>query len=54
MVRKDWTLIAAGVACVLGASGANADDLTASVGDPNTFIPETKVFLCSLKRKVTA
>ena len=34
--------------------GDIANDLTASVGDPNTFIPETKVFLCSLKRKVTA
>ena len=35
-------------------SGDIANDLTASVGDPNTFIPETKVFLCNLKRKSQA
>jgi hypothetical protein len=30
--------------------GDIANDLTASVGDPNSWIPETKVFLCSLKK----
>jgi len=32
--------------------GDIANDLTASVGDPNSQIPETKVFLCNIKRKV--
>ena len=32
-------------------TGDIANDLTASVGDPNTFIPETKVFLCRIRRK---
>jgi formate dehydrogenase major subunit len=27
------------------------NDLTASVGDPNSQIPESKVFLCNIKRK---
>ena len=31
--------------------GDIANDLTASVGDPNSQIPETKVFLCNIKRK---
>jgi formate dehydrogenase-N alpha subunit len=35
-------------------SGDIANDLTASVGDPNSHIPETKVFLCSITRKPTA
>jgi formate dehydrogenase-N alpha subunit len=33
--------------------GDIANDLTASVGDPNTQIPESKVFLCNIKRKTT-
>jgi len=35
-------------------SGDIANDLTASVGDPNTQIPETKVFLCNLRKKTPA
>ena len=31
--------------------GDIANDLTASVGDANSQIPETKVFLCNIKRK---
>jgi formate dehydrogenase-N alpha subunit len=31
--------------------GDIVNDLTASVGDPNSYIPESKVFLCNLKRK---
>jgi len=31
--------------------GDIANDLTASVGDPNTQIPESKVFLCNLRKK---
>ena len=31
--------------------GDICNDLTASVGDPNSYIPETKVFLCNLRRK---
>jgi formate dehydrogenase-N alpha subunit len=31
--------------------GDIANDLTASVGDPNSQIPETKVFLCNIRRK---
>ena len=31
--------------------GDIANDLTASVGDANSHIPETKVFLCNIKRK---
>jgi formate dehydrogenase major subunit len=31
--------------------GDIANDLTASVGDANSYIPETKVFLCNIKRK---
>jgi formate dehydrogenase major subunit len=31
--------------------GDIANDLTASVGDPNSQIPETKAFLCNIKRK---
>jgi formate dehydrogenase major subunit len=31
--------------------GDICNDLTASVGDANSYIPETKVFLCNLKRK---
>ena len=31
--------------------GDIANDLTASVGDPNSKIPETKVFLCNLRKK---
>ena len=34
--------------------GDIANDLTASVGDPNSKIPETKVFLCNLRKKETA
>jgi len=34
--------------------GDIANDLTASVGDPNSWIPETKVFLCNLKKKARA
>jgi formate dehydrogenase major subunit len=34
--------------------GDIANDLTASVGDPNSWIPETKVFLCNLKKKPQA
>ena len=33
--------------------GDIANDLTASVGDPNTQIPESKVFLVNIKRKTT-
>jgi formate dehydrogenase major subunit len=32
-------------------SGDIVNDLTASVGDPNSHIPETKVFLCNIKKK---
>jgi formate dehydrogenase-N alpha subunit len=32
-------------------SGDIANDLTASVGDPNSQIPETKAFLCNIKKK---
>jgi formate dehydrogenase major subunit len=35
-------------------SGDIANDLTASVGDANTFIPESKVFLCNLRKKDSA
>jgi formate dehydrogenase major subunit len=35
-------------------SGDIANDLTASVGDANSWIPESKVFLCRLKKKATA
>ena len=35
-------------------TGDIANDLTASVGDPNSHIPETKVFLCNIKKKSTA
>jgi formate dehydrogenase major subunit len=35
-------------------SGDIANDLTASVGDANSWIPESKVFLCRLKKKTTA
>ena len=31
--------------------GDIANDLTASVGDPNSQIPETKAFLCNIKKK---
>jgi formate dehydrogenase-N alpha subunit len=31
--------------------GDIVNDLTASVGDPNSYIPESKVFLCNLKKK---
>jgi formate dehydrogenase major subunit len=31
--------------------GDIANDLTASVGDANSYIPETKVFLCNIKKK---
>jgi formate dehydrogenase major subunit len=34
--------------------GDIANDLTASVGDPNSQIPETKVFLCSIRKKARA
>jgi formate dehydrogenase major subunit len=34
--------------------GDIANDLTASVGDANSQIPETKVFLCNIKRKERA
>ncbi|SHF29264.1 formate dehydrogenase major subunit [Desulforamulus putei DSM 12395] len=32
------------------AKGASANDLTPSVGDPNTNIPEYKAFLCNIKK----
>lgn len=32
------------------ATGASANDLTPSVGDPNTNIPEYKAFLCNIKK----
>lgn len=32
------------------ATGATANDLTPSVGDPNTNIPEYKAFLCNIKK----
>jgi anaerobic selenocysteine-containing dehydrogenase len=32
-------------------TGDIANDLTASVGDGNSQIPETKAFLCNIKRK---
>jgi len=35
-------------------SGDIANDLTASVGDPNSQIPETKVFLCNIRKKAGA
>jgi formate dehydrogenase major subunit len=35
-------------------SGDIVNDLTASVGDPNSHIPESKVFLCNIKRKGSA
>ncbi len=31
-------------------TGASANDLTASIGDPNTTIPEYKAFLCNVRR----
>lgn len=34
------------------STGASANDLTASVGDPNTTIPEYKAFLCNVRRAV--
>ena len=34
--------------------GEIANDLTASVGDANSQIPESKVFLCNIKRKSSA
>jgi formate dehydrogenase major subunit len=34
--------------------GDVANDLTASVGDPNSKIPETKVFLCNIRKKSSA
>jgi formate dehydrogenase major subunit len=34
--------------------GDIANDLTASVGDANSAIPETKVFLCNIKKKASA
>ena len=35
-------------------AGDIVNDLTASVGDPNSQIPETKVFLCNIKKKERA
>jgi formate dehydrogenase major subunit len=35
-------------------TGDIANDLTASVGDPSSHIPETKVFLCEITRKASA
>ena len=35
-------------------TGDVANDLTASVGDPNSKIPETKVFLCNIRKKTSA
>ena len=32
------------------STGASANDLTASIGDPNTTIPEYKAFLCNVRR----
>ncbi|OPX86762.1 MAG: Formate dehydrogenase, nitrate-inducible, major subunit precursor [Pelotomaculum sp. PtaB.Bin104] len=32
------------------ATGSTANDLTPSVGDPNTMIPEYKAFLCNIKK----
>ena len=32
------------------ASGSTANDLTPSVGDPNTMIPEYKAFLCNIRK----
>lgn len=32
------------------STGASANDLTPSVGDPNTTIPEYKAFLCNVRR----
>ncbi|MFO7711846.1 MAG: molybdopterin dinucleotide binding domain-containing protein, partial [Dehalococcoidia bacterium] len=32
------------------STGAVANDLSASVGDPNTTIPESKAFLCNVRR----
>ena len=34
------------------STGASANDLTPSVGDPNTTIPEYKAFLCNVRRAV--
>jgi len=34
-------------------TGASANVLTANVGDPNTMIPEYKVFLCDVEKKAT-
>ncbi|MDZ4133578.1 MAG: hypothetical protein U1E11_10625, partial [Dethiobacteria bacterium] len=34
------------------STGAVTNDLTASVGDPNTTIPEYKAFLCNVRRAV--
>jgi len=34
--------------------GDIANDLTACVGDPNSGIPETKVFLCKITRRKPA
>ena len=36
------------------APGDICNDLTASVGDANSHIPETKVFLCNIKKKESA
>ncbi|OQA09568.1 MAG: Formate dehydrogenase subunit alpha precursor [Firmicutes bacterium ADurb.Bin373] len=32
------------------AIGSSANDITPSVGDPNTMIPESKAFLCNVKK----
>lgn len=32
------------------ATGTTANDITPCVGDPNTMIPESKAFLCNIKR----
>lgn len=34
------------------STGAVTNDLSASVGDPNTTIPESKAFLCNIRRAV--
>jgi hypothetical protein len=34
--------------------GDIVNDLTASVGDPNTQIPESKVFLCNIRKRSPA
>ena len=50
--RRDRPAVALGLRGLV--PGDIVNDLTASVGDPNSQIPETKVFLCNIKKKERA